>query len=649
MATRTDISPLGTDIRSLLDRLRWRIRIYIWIEGISLALLWLGATFWIGLAIDYLPVLVGASEMPRGARLVLLAIIGIVLALVLYRWVFRRAFTRMPDRSMAVLLERRFQRFHDALVTSVEMAEEPDHARGFNQEMLARTTRHAQSQTADVRVGEVFRFSPLMTKIALALAVIAPIGLLYVVNAGAVETWVNRLYLLRDQPWPRSTHVAVQGIQIQRAPSADGVISVSELIPFDENREIKVAKGTSVVLRAQADATKAIPEYCTVYYHTEENDHGSVNMQKLGRIRDDYQPFAFDGKPFRGILSSIAFDVRGNDHRVRDYHLKVVPSPAIVDTKLDCVFPQYMVDEALSLWLPRTIDLASGTQLPAGSRITVRARSNKDLSKIDIHDLQADETTTVNIDRDGSDPRQFSHLIEKLHGTLTLELTLHDTDGVVSDPAIRMVIAAVEDQPPVVQVNLRGIGSAVTPDVVIPTQGQIGDDYDVNETWFDVVVNDGEPRKYRFQLGDAGQVEAELDFRAERATEGGLELRPKDKVSVTVMASDKCDLQANPNVGSGDRYQLEVVTPDELLAALERRELGLRRRLEQIIDELSEMRDSVSRVKRSAGGTTGNAPEDSAPEQGAPEQGRQSKAPRARRTRARAPEQGRQSKALQRR
>ena len=92
--------------------------------------------------------------------------------------------------------------------------------------------------------------------------------------------------------------------------------------------------------------------------------------------------------------------------------------------------------------------------------------------------------------------------------------------------------------------------------------------------------------------------------------ESGIELKPKDKMSVTVMASDKCDLAATPNIGSGDRYQLDVVTPEELLAMLERKELGLRRRLEQIIDELSEMRDSLSRIKRTTDGDRGSAPED---------------------------------------
>ncbi len=241
----------------------------------------------------------------------------------------------------------------------------------------------------------------------------------------------------------------------------------------------------------------------------------------------------------------------------------------------------------------------------------MRARANKDLAKVDIRDLQTQQTTVYDVASLGGDPRQIEYVVDSLTGNLTLELTLHDTDGVISDPPIRLFIAGIEDQPPVVAATLRGIGTAITPDVILPAQGTITDDYDVDTSWFDVVVNDSAPRQFPFDVPETGQLTAALDFRALRAAAGGLELKPKDKLAVTLMASDRCDLAAAPNVGSGDRYQLDVVTPDELLAMLERRELGLRRRLEQIIDELGEMRDSVSRVKREPAGARGTAPEDS--------------------------------------
>ena len=76
-STYPDIA-LTSDLQALLAGLRWRIRLYIWAEGIALALIWLGLMFWFGLALDYLPVLMGASEMPTGPRAFLLRSEGLV-------------------------------------------------------------------------------------------------------------------------------------------------------------------------------------------------------------------------------------------------------------------------------------------------------------------------------------------------------------------------------------------------------------------------------------------------------------------------------------------------------------------------------------------------------------------------------------------
>lgn len=614
MATQTEQPKLSVDVAALLERLRRRIRLYVWIEGLSLAILWLGLTFWIGLVLDYMPVLLGATEMPRIPRLFLLALIAVVLIYLVYQWVLRRAFAKLSDRSMAVILERRFQRFGDGLLTTVEMAEQPEHARDFNPDMLRRTHLQANAQIHDVDVRDVFRWRPLVAKVVGALLVILPIGILYIWNADAVEIWAQRLYLLRNRAWPRSTEIRVAGIQLQRTGSEDGVPILSDLIPFSDSQEIKVAKGASVVLRIQADASKVIPEYCTVYYETQDDESGSVNAPKLGRIRDNAQGYSYDGKPFRSLLASLTFDVRGYDHRVRNFQLTVVDSPTVVETKLNCEYPSYMVDERLSIGQTRVVDLAAGTQLPNGTRITLQSRANKDLVKVEIRNVQAETTTVIDAKQLADDPRRIQYVVDRLQGNLSLELTLHDTDGVVSDPPVRLFIGGIEDQPPAVAATLRGIGTAVTPDVILPARGTITDDYGVARSWFDVVVNDQPPRQFPYDLPQSGEVDAAVDFRGLRAAADGFELKPKDKLAVTLMAADRCDLSDKPNVGSGDRYQLDVVTPDELLAALERRELAMRRRLEQIIDEVGEMRDSISRVKRPAAGASNAAPEEASKE-----------------------------------
>jgi hypothetical protein len=92
----------------------------------------------------------------------------------------------------------------------------------------------------------------------------------------------------------------------------------------------------------------------------------------------------------------------------------------------------------------------------------------------------------------------------------------------------------------------------------------------------------------------------------------GILIKPGDKVFLAVKASDKYALADEPHTGVGDRYELEVVTPEQLLAMLEVREVGLRRRFELIIDEMTQMRDSLLRVKASLspGAASGAEPED---------------------------------------
>lgn len=614
--TNTELSP---EIRHTLARLRTRIRSYVWFEGLSLAIVWIGLIFWLGLALDYVPVMIGASQLPRylpvlsgvselsmTTRAVILILGSLVLAYILYRFVFRRGFVRMSDRNMAVLLERRFKEFHDSLVTSVELAERPERAEQFDESMLAHTGEEAATEIKHVRLGEIFDFRPLLRNVLGAAFVIVTIVAFYAVNANAFETWVNRMLLIKNDPWPRAARIEVVGVEI--LGDEDDLARMREvpLIRF-EGDTLKVAKGSNLRLKVRADlGAKRVPEFCTVIYQTAEGDRGRVDMNKSksSDSESQYQNYSFSGKPFQGILSSLRFDVRGYDFRVRDYHIDVVDSPTVVFTELDCKFPDYMVDEALSQWLPRTVPLTNATRLPRGTDVTLRATTNKQLRRVELYNPDTEELVEIDIPDDAS-ADNFEYRIPSLNDDLTLDVTLFDVDGVVTERPHRLFIPVVADEPPNVIVVLKGISTAVTPDVIVPVQGEISDDYAVDKTWFDVELtpggtNDGSSvqiRKFEFPLGEGGQVAASVDFREQRSQPDGIVIKPGDKLTMSVKAADKYDLENQPNVGSGDRYQLDVVTPDQLLAILESRELGLRRRFEQIIDEMSQARDSMVRVK----------------------------------------------------
>jgi hypothetical protein len=607
MATAYPELALPSDLESLLAGLRWRIRLYIWAEGLALAAIWLGLMFWVGFALDYLPVLMGASEMPAVARGILLATTGVVLLFVLYRWIGRRAFVPLGDRSMALLLERRYNQFQDSLVTAVEMADVPDHASIFSRELLARTTDEARAEAGSVQYLRLFNSGALIQKLAGAVLILGSLVALYIANAPAFGQAAERLYLLSDKPWPRSAFIEVVGIDVLRA-AAPGEDTPRPLSIQFKNHLAKVARGANVSLKvraAQAPEAQVVPQQCQILYRTQRSgagvrgERGSVAMSNF-RDTTDWRNFWFDGKPFKGVLSTIEFDVFGYDHRVSGYKLEVVDSPAVIETLLDLTYPKYTVDEANSSHLPAENQpyLPAGTFIPVGTQVTLKFKANKPLRQAESVSSDGSDPATIEIASGDKDAQSFSYRIDALKGSVSLAVTLVDTDDVTTERPFRVFLTAIEDRPPQVEVSLKGIGSAVTPNVVIPLRGKISDDYGIQKTWSDVQINDsGDTRGRPFGLGPGGVVEQEIDFRYERAEKTGLDIKPGDKLFLAVKATDKFDLAGEPHVATGDRYALDVVTPEELLAQLEVREIGLRRRFELIIEEMTQMRDSLLRIK----------------------------------------------------
>ena len=76
-----------------------------------------------------------------------------------------------------------------------------------------------------------------------------------------------------------------------------------------------------------------------------------------------------------------------------------------------------------------------------------------------------------------------------------------------------------------------------------------------------------------------------------------LRLEPGQKFLVTLKARDRYDLGPEPNVGSSDRWMLDVVTPEKLRAMLEAREIVLRQRFETIVEDVQQIRDQLGALR----------------------------------------------------
>jgi hypothetical protein len=77
-------------------------------------------------------------------------------------------------------------------------------------------------------------------------------------------------------------------------------------------------------------------------------------------------------------------------------------------------------------------------------------------------------------------------------------------------------------------------------------------------------------------------------------------LKAGQKLTLAVKASDAYDLGEEPHIGGSQRFLLDVVTPSELRALLEKRELGLRQRFEQIYERMVGVRELLDRIDLAA-------------------------------------------------
>ncbi len=647
MSIELEHEPLAPRIAALLSSLRLRIRSYVWTEGLAAIVVALGIAFWLSLAFDWL------FEPPWQVRAAMLVMTGVAVLVVANRLIFSRVFRPIDDTNLAVVLERRFRDYHDSLLTTVELNTQSAHRAGFNQQMLDDTRRQAVERSQQVRLNEVFRMAPLLRTLIGAAALSISVLVFAVTAREAFATWLDRVVLLnRDLLWPRANHVRVQG--------------------FPANRTLKMAKGYDFEVSALADLTGRfkLPDNVQIRYHTGDGTRGRDNMTAVGVAgpRDPDQKYAY---VFKGVTSSIGFDVYGGDDRDRDYHIEVVENPTISHMELACKYPEYTGRPA------NTVPASALVQLPQGTEVTISCESNKDLEQVVITQMIGDKLTTfadLNL-ATAEDHRHFTTPMLVLNEDTTLLFELHDADGIRTRDPVRLVLAARADDVPVVAMRLRGISNAITPQARLPVVGDAHDDYGLSRLWFEYQLEQSKSSNSRVipaaesangdtQPADAAAkpvVPGEQNFRASTIAADGrprtqVEIKPTDDESLdikrlteisdalhregvktpddlaqvklpeaqslsaaiktqeqldqllafapkvgqqllfTLKAADNCTLGPAPNVGQGERYQLDIVPPEQLLSMLEGRELMLHQQFEVIYQEMLDSREALARI-----------------------------------------------------
>ena len=605
------------EIQRLFQNLRRKIRFYLAAEGVGLWTFHLGLLFWFSLLADRI---FEPSSTVRGTFLVLAALF---LIWDFVRVVLKPVFKPINDHGLAVLLEKRFPDFDDALLTLVEPERVEDST--FRDEFLAKTQSELTERLAQFRFRPLFRFKPLILGLLGAVLAATSVGGFMIGAPELFHIWTERFIALSETPWPRLVQM--------------------ELPENLRSGKMKVACGSDVQIRVRAGISaetvskgRHLNEVLrTVYfsYKTEDGIRDRVSMERENETFTEEGEWADFTYTFRGVLKSFDFDLTGGDASVRGLRVEVVDSPtAALSLRLE--FPAYT---ALT---PQTIKPGAVQAVPAGTKITVFGEANKTLTAVDATKAQAgggnaaeEKILEAQI---LESRREFSVPLGVFENDLTLLFTLHDEDGIVSPAPIKLNLAVEEDSVPQLEVTPWGIGDCITANARIPMKGRITDDFGLKSVSFvwqterpvaDLdaeigIESDSGAEKPASQEGPKGvrrlaewpdeqtapPLELVLDGSIETSAldVAELGLKEKDHFQIFMAAEDRNDREpAARRVGRSQPVTLEVVSPEQLRWNLEGREAVLG----QLFDAaLGEVRDS----RETLGTLTFDAPQNSTPE-----------------------------------
>ncbi|MCX7805904.1 MAG: DUF4175 domain-containing protein [Planctomycetota bacterium] len=543
---------LERNIGALASAIRFRVAM----SRLSSLAVALAAFFFCDLALDRF------FRFDRPQRALILATSLAALARYVYVRFVRSGVWRPDAESLSLEIEKRDPGFQSALISAVQFCRVgPDMARASNVSirMMEETVRQAAGAVSGRHLTDMLdpgRFRRHLLAGGASLGLILAFSAAFPSVAGI---WFLRNVLLSTADWPRRCRLQVMGV---------------------EGNALKVPRGDDLSVVVRADPSGEMPEHVFVRYRSASSwSWGEMQMTRAGE--GEYVA------EFKGVMEPFRFYACGGDGITPECPVEVVERPALKCLRLTAFPPAYTGRPPMEMAMGESV-----FHIPAGSGLRIAGSASKPLRSAALR-LGGKDLTAMSL----SGVMDVSAEIAPDDlASGTCEIALKDEDGLEAKPRPRFALKIVPDRAPAVRVAMNGIGDMVTPEASIPLEIEIRDDYGVASCHVVYFAPSAEspPRTLaaveKFPPGktEVGRFEYRLDVEP-------LKLQPGAHLAFRIEARDNDSLRG-PNVGMSNSFSLKVVSPDELLSEMIRREQEQRQEFERLIADQKACRDSVAAV-----------------------------------------------------
>ncbi|MDR0610462.1 MAG: hypothetical protein LBG58_10165 [Planctomycetaceae bacterium] len=583
---------LPTTIAQKLRGLKRTLRIYTVLDGTITIFLAGIILFWFDLGLDRF------FELSQWFRGLMLFLLSAGLGSLVWFQILRRCCTNIRNDQLATVFERFTPSLNESLLTTVELHAVSKNTNEFNQIMFQKTAAEAAEILQNITIRKFFRSGRIAVRLVLMLVLMGVLTGFFATFTETAEIWFSRNILLSNRDWPRRSQLVVEG--------------------FDErNGRMRIGRGDSFTLTVRANtAMPLVPEIIRLRLGSQESGYRTVIIDQFQTETLEGTDWRFFSHTFTELLETLPIQVRGADSTINDLFIEVVSPPMLTEMKLKQKFPEYLERN------DRTVAVSGPMTIPDGTDIIVTGTSNKPLVKAETV-LDHGEPLLL---QQSSVAMPFDSLffsLQKIRQDTLLEFRLEDIDFLRNRQPIRIRFGIIKDQPPSVTARLDGIGTAITPNAVLPAAGEITDDNGLAAAVYRFEIergnqensseSDQSPKTEEQQKSEEQQKNATILTANQGMTEitgignrqtvfpltqefsvSAIGVQAGDKLSLFIEATDRFNLDGQTGqTGLGQRWILDVVSPERLQSLLEVREISLRQRFEVLIGEVERTKSLI--------------------------------------------------------
>lgn len=643
---------LPPSVRRLLNDVRSRTRRDAAVSGFLLLVCSAAAVFWVTTGIDLGWFSIQHLELPVGLRVILLCVLTPAAVWLTGSRVLVPLFRRVTDNDIAILLERRFPQFKDRLITTVEAVQGLPEEGPLVSGMLQRTVGEAKDLAGAILPDEVFDTGLLKTLGMRAGLLVISIAVFGVVQPGSLSRWwkafvrCDAVYHQRTtdleiyavaQPGdrrvefkerneeriylhPRGADLELELIVPEGGPPTGGTWIVPDRVRVDVIRSDGSVSRSYVSSVSERVFRFAVPrlqdpirvEFLAGDYRTPETWRiEPVSPPGLDSVRlacrfPEYTGWNEQRETLIAVTGSEAALPLGTEFEIQADSSKRLRSVRLVtdwfELEGDADGSRVIPRQGFTIrdWSGMGLISADGKSISATFRVIPTIAGSEDAAGANASAAEpgAGDATGVSPAVEPAGLSDFSESQLPIASNTAVRFFLHDEDDVMTINPEILRIRGIEDRPPVIVARGFGIDNAVTRLAGIPITGQITDDYGLATAGFQFLVDDESswrPRPFRRSVPSSA-TEFELSRGPREPYEvfevQPLELTEGQTLTLAVTATDRNTL-TGPGSSRSEPLVFRIVSNEDLLSLLYTREITLRRRLEEVISQLEQVRDDL--------------------------------------------------------